>query len=69
MLRIPPVGDDLLTATHQLETLAGTSKLPPFGVLKQFHTAGSAAIKVSVCRLCASSRQLTGTLNLELVCN
>ena len=50
MLRLPPIGD-LLTNTYPFETLAGTSKLPPFGVLKQFRTAGSAASKVSVCRL------------------
>jgi hypothetical protein len=49
MLRLPP--SDLLTATHLFETLAGTSKLPHFDVLKQFRIAVSAASKVSVCQL------------------
>jgi hypothetical protein len=33
---------------------------------KQFRTAGSAAFKVSVCRLCANSRQFIRSANLQI---
>lgn len=54
--------DDLLTITHPFEALAGTSKLPQFGVLKQFRTAGSAASKVSVVPESVPKRADTGAI-------